>query len=76
MCTQIIDEDLERRGEHGGATKGPKTETDPSTIRAWEGLSDEELWRWCVPTGLTRTSTGPWLTTLLPSGPEASAGRA
>jgi hypothetical protein len=43
LCNQIIAEELERKVHPTGDAGPPTTSHDPPTIKAWEGLSDEDL---------------------------------
>ena len=64
LCNQIITEELDRKGAQAPEA-GPSTKSqDPTTIKAWDGLSDGACWRrWYGPTPLTRTWIVPSLTT-------------
>ena len=43
LCNQIIVEELDRRSGEGGHSDLSTKQHDPPTIKAWEGLSDDDL---------------------------------
>ena len=43
LCNQIIVEELDRRSGEGGDSDQSTKQHDPPTIKAWEGLSDDDL---------------------------------
>ena len=64
LCNQIITEEMARKGGSAEAAVRSDKTSDPPTLKAWDGLSDEDLsLRWSEPTLPTRTSTVPSPTT-------------
>jgi ATP-dependent protease Clp ATPase subunit len=43
LCQQIIVEELERKGGRAGETASSTESHVPPTLKAWEGLTDEDL---------------------------------
>jgi ClpX C4-type zinc finger len=43
LCNQIIGEELRQKGAHNVIGRRTTTQSDPPTLKAWDGLSDDEL---------------------------------
>lgn len=43
LCNQIISQELNRSGDRSTRPNRSSKSKDPTTIKAWEGLSDEDL---------------------------------
>jgi hypothetical protein len=43
LCTQIIAQELDRKGGRPGETAAPAKSQVPPALKAWDGLSDQDL---------------------------------
>ena len=43
LCNQIIAQELDRKGRRAGETVAPPKSQVPPTLKAWDGLSDQDL---------------------------------